>query len=45
VVVGRSIGPSLAPLLAEEDRRRLEEAVKDFYKAYKENIAQLEAIP
>jgi Malate/lactate dehydrogenases len=45
VVMGRSIGPSLAPLLAEEDRRRLEEAVKDFYKAYKENIAQLEAIP
>jgi malate dehydrogenase len=41
VVVGRSIGPSLAPLLAEEDRRRLEEATGKLIEVFRANLKYL----
>jgi len=42
VVVGRTIGPSLEPLLDEKDRWHLMASIKDFYSVYKENLKQLE---
>ncbi|MEM1599732.1 MAG: malate dehydrogenase, partial [Sulfolobaceae archaeon] len=40
-VVGADIGPSLEPVLTEEDRQALNKAVDDFYNVYKENLDKL----
>ncbi|MEM0092006.1 MAG: lactate/malate dehydrogenase family protein [Saccharolobus sp.] len=41
IVVGADIGPSLEPVLTEEDRQALNKAVDDFYNVYKENLDKL----
>ncbi|WP_338604167.1 lactate/malate dehydrogenase family protein [Sulfolobus tengchongensis] len=40
-VVGAEIGPSLEPVLPQADKERLNKAVEDFYKVYKENLDHL----
>lgn len=41
IVVGADIGPSLEAALPEADRQRLNKAVEDFYRVYKENLDHL----
>lgn len=41
IVVGADIGPSLEATLPEADRQRLNKAVEDFYRVYKENLDHL----
>ncbi len=44
VVVGRNIGPSLESLLDEKDKWHLENAILDFYNAYKEMLSSIEEV-
>lgn len=41
--VGRKIGPTIEPLLSEEDRWKLMSSMKDYYTVYKDNLKALEA--